>query len=319
MSKKNVYSFQLPPHENAALREWCLDRGYPQSAPPQYAAWKCDADGFNIVCYNSGKIVVQGKGAEEFVRYTLETLCPSTAGISDGANIDLSTYIAHAGLDESGKGDFFGPLVICCAYVDKKNAEALIVAGAKDCKLLNDKEVFAIDTKIRNILTGRNFATVLIGSEAYNRLYEKFGNLNKLLAWGHARALENILEKVPSCGLALADQFGNPQLIERALLNKGRHIKLEQRHKAESDIAVAAASVIARAEFLRRLEALGKQIGTRLPKGAGDPVLKTGKALWEQRPDPDFFATFAKCHFATFYRVQGLPPPQKPAFYRKKS
>jgi len=133
-------------------------------------------------------------------------------------------------------------------------------------------------------------------------VYEKIQNLNSLLAWGHARALENVLEKV-SCNLAIADQFGNEAVLQNALLKRGRQIKLEQRPRAEEDVAVAAASILARAEFVRRLEQLSKQIGKTLPKGASDPQIVTVGREIVAKGGRDALAEVAKLHFKTTEKI----------------
>ena len=123
-------------------------------------------------------------------------------------------------------------------------------------------------------------SVVAIGPEKYNALYEKFGNLNKLLAWGHARTIENLLELRPDCPRALSDQFANPRLIQRALLEKGRGIELEQRTKAESDPAVAAASILAREQFIDWLRDAKRTWGVELPKGVSAIVKEAPGASW---------------------------------------
>lgn len=303
----HCFSIPLTSVDIDILHRWCEDRGFSFSEPPQHALWKVDVQGCKLVCYASGKLVVQGKGADEFIRYTLETLLPHLTGISEAPEsaVAVKGIVPHAGMDESGKGDFFGPLVITSAFANEKTAGQLIDAGVRDCKLVNDKELFTLHGKIKAILSPRCFSTVVIGNEAYNRLYAQFANLNKLLAWGHARALENLLSKVPECTEALADQFGNPALIKRALLEKGRAITLTQRTKAESDIAVAAASILARAEFLHRLAALADTAGVKLPKGAGPIVVRIGKELWRSsKGDAVLFAQIAKTHFSTYKQIQ---------------
>ena len=142
---------------------------------------------------------------------------------------------------------------------------------------------------------------IAIGPQRYNELYAKIRNLNRLLAWGHAKALETLLEKV-SCGRAIADQFGDEQLILNALQGKGRTITLEQRHKAESDLAVAAASIVARAEFLVRLQRLSDEIGTTLPKGASPAVELAGRMIVKKHGE-ERLESVAKLHFKTTQAV----------------
>jgi ribonuclease HIII len=144
--------------------------------------------------------------------------------------------------------------------------------------------------------------TVLIGPQRYNELYEKFGNLNKLLGWGHARVIENLLEKRPDCPRSLSDQFADVRVIEQSLLRHGRKIDIEQRTKAESDLAVAAASILAREAFINWLERRGKELGFRLARGASASVKETAKKLVETK-GPDALREVAKVHFRTAHEV----------------
>ena len=127
-------------------------------------------------------------------------------------------------------------------------------------------------------------------------------NLNRLLAWAHARALENLLSEV-DCSKVLADQFGDEKWIQKALMGKGKSILLEQRTHAEEDVAVAAASILARGEFLRRLERLSKENGLNLPKGASQEVQKAVRQLIKDYPSADerkaLLKKIAKWHFRT--------------------
>ena len=167
---------------------------------------------------------------------------------------------------------------------------------------LSDKAVLFIGSKTRQLLGPQRFAMVSIGPEAYNRLYAKIRNVNSLLAWAHARCIENLLETVPGCPRAVADQFGAKQVIERALMKKGRSIKLEQRHKAESDIAVAAASVLARESFLRSLGRLGETYGIQAHKGASEQVKASAVEL-VRKAGPAVLLKACKCHFRTADQV----------------
>ncbi|MFQ3669122.1 MAG: ribonuclease HIII [Fimbriimonadaceae bacterium] len=204
----------------------------------------------------------------------------------------------HIGVDESGKGDFFGPLVIAACFVGPEHLAEL--EGVKDSKKLTDPLALKLSGKIKAVCP---HAVVAIGPPKYNELYAKIGNLNRLLAWGHARALENVLEKRP-CRLAISDQFADPSGLRRALMAKGREIELRSMVRAESDIAVAAASVLARAEFLRRLERLGAEFGIDLPKGASPPVVAAGRRFVAQH-GRDKLGEVAKLHFKTTQAVLG--------------
>ncbi|HYA49488.1 MAG TPA: ribonuclease HIII, partial [Burkholderiales bacterium] len=160
------------------------------------------------------------------------------------------------GSDESGKGDFFGPLVVAAFFMPEGQEGALRELGVKDSKRTSDGRCREIAATLKK---GYVHSVVAVGPERYNELYGKLRNLNRLLAWAHARAIENILERVPA-GQAVTDQFGDERFVRNALLKKGRAIELVQMPRAEEDPAVAAASILARAEFLERLRSLGREV-----------------------------------------------------------
>lgn len=170
----------------------------------------------------------------------------------------------HIGTDESGKGDYFGPLVTAGVYLPDNQREVLLEFGVKDSKRVTDKRSQDLADIIKK---GYPHSLVVIGPKKYNELYQKLRNLNKILAWAHSRVIENILEKV-SCSLAITDQFGDKLFVTNALMKRGRNIELIQRPKAEEDMAVAAASILARAEFLRRMFYLSQDMGMEIPKGS---------------------------------------------------
>ena len=144
---------------------------------------------------------------------------------------------------------------------------------------------------------------MVIGPEAYNRLQQKMGNLNHLLAWAHARAIENLLS-AHSTDYVLVDRFDNERVLKKRLLPLGRQVRLDQRPKAEQNPAVAAASILARVTFLDQMRALSRQAGFPLPRGAGPPVLAAGRRLVAEH-GPEALSRFAKLHFRTTQKVLG--------------
>ena len=212
----------------------------------------------------------------------------------------MTTAIGWIGIDESGKGDYFGPLVIAAVHVTPRLEEDLKALNVRDSKKIADSVIRTLEVDIKTLC---RHSVIAIGPERYNELYKQIRNLNRLLAWGHAKALETLLEQVP-CERAIADQFGDERLILNALQEKGRKITLEQRHKGEEDIAVAAASIVARAEFVRRLERLAAQWGVPLPKGASQAVELAAKAVVKKHGQ-DGLAKVAKLHFKTTKAVLG--------------
>ena len=202
------------------------------------------------------------------------------------------------GIDESGKGDYFGPLVIAAVLVTPADEPDLRLMQVRDSKRISDGRILEMAPDIRQVC---RHSVVAIGPHRYNDLYAKIKNLNRLLAWGHARALENILEHV-ECPRAISDQFGDERFILNALLEKGKKIQLIQRPKAEEDLAVAAASILARAEFLIRLKRLSEEIGLSLPKGASQAV-ETAARVVVKKLGRERLEGIAKLHFKTTQSV----------------
>lgn len=205
-----------------------------------------------------------------------------------------SHRIERIGIDESGKGDYFGPLVITAVFVDATTQGELRLMQVRDSKKISDGRILEMAPDIKTICP---HSVIAIGPQRYNELYEKIRNLNRLLAWGHAKALETLLERV-TCERAISDQFGDERLILNVLQEKGRKIVLEQRTKAESDLAVAAASILARAEFLLRLKRLSSEVGTTLPKGASPAVDLAAKMIIKKHGQ-ERLGSVAKLHFKT--------------------
>jgi len=264
----------------------------------QYAVFKTNLSGNTVVLYESGKLVIQGSDVSELTKEILTYLGKEHSNLSEAQNICSFSDKPHIGIDESGKGDFFGPLVVGGVLVDETNRQRFIDKGIKDSKQLNDDKIL----KLANIIKANAIHyTLVLNNDKYNELYNKINNLNKLLAWGHARVIENILEK-KSCEYALSDKFGKDELIENALMTKGKAIKLEQRCKGEEDIAVAAASIIARAEYVKRMESLSKRYEIDLPKGASGLVQETAKNFSEKY-GKERLREVAKIHFKTYNQI----------------
>jgi ribonuclease HIII len=222
---------------------------------------------------------------------------------------DQQIDFPYIGTDESGKGDYFGSLVVTGVWVDKATSEKLALLGVRDSKLLSDKRCRELAGKIREICIGR-FEEIELLPERYNELYDQFRkegkNLNHLVAWGHARAIETILSKVP-CPRAVADQFGDEKYILSKLMEKGKKVQLIQTPKAERYTAVATASILARDRFLMRMDKLGQKYQTILPRGASDSVIAAAKLIVQSRGVSEL-RTVAKLHHRTTQKVVGDEP-----------
>src|SRR6266480_4526185 len=309
----NSYTHPLTQDQAAKLRTLLADSGF-QFSPKEYTLFFAQKNKLSVAVYEKGpKVLVQGKGVEEFVQFELEPKILGEAKLGYEEVHSPEMFQPHFGVDESGKGDFYGPLVIAGVYVDRVIARKLLDAGVVDSKRIgSDARIRALADTIRKSSLGLVEA-VLIGPAKYNELYEKFGNLNKLLGWGHARVIENLLAKKPDCPRALSDQFADARVIEQSLLRHGRKIDIKQRTKAESDIAVAAASILAREAFINWLERRGKELGLRLERGASANVKETAKKVVEMS-GPGALREVAKVHFRTAHEVApndyAAPPPR---------
>ncbi len=224
----------------------------------------------------------------------------ATSNLKNSDKNDVELGFPIIGTDESGKGDYFGPLVSAAVYVDERSAKDLIEYGIKDSKKLSDGKNLELAQEVAKICKGR-FAIIEISPEKYNDLYEQFKkekkNLNTLLAWGHAKAIEEILSKV-DCKVAIADQFADESFILGKLQEKGKKLKLIQMHKAEHNIAVAAASILARARFLEKLSKLSNEYKIDLPKGASQTVIENAKKVVDMY-GKETLRKVAKLHFKT--------------------
>ena len=310
------YVCKVDENQRLQIENYCREHGWEFSDLP-YGFWKASGSKISVAAYCSGKLTVQGANTADFVLYFLEPEVLHTVGFGyeeTSPALNTAPVTPHGGIDESGKGDFFGPLVIGGVYVDAESGAKLAAAGVCDSKLIkSDKKITELAQKIRDIVSG-NFALVTVGPEAYNRLYGSFGNLNRLLAWGHAKVIEELLTKVPECPRMLSDKFGNENLIRNALQTRGRAIVLDQQTKAESDVAVAAASILARDGFIRQMAKLSEIAQVTLPRGAGANVQAMANEIAAR--DPEFLKKLSKTHFRTWYRAMNLPEPEKVPFGR---
>jgi ribonuclease HIII len=253
----------------------------------------------NITVYQKGpKVLVQGKDTEDFIRFTLEPEILGEARLGYEELHDPEKFAPHFGIDESGKGDFFGPLVIAGVFTDAAIAHGLIDAGVMDSKRVTSAARIRHLAAAIRATPGCAAEVVSIGPERYNEMHASFGNLNRLLAWGHVRVIEKLAAARPDCPRALSDQFARPEVLQKALREKGLVITLDQRTKAESDTAVAAASILARERFIDWLDQTSKACGVTLPPGASDAVVQAGRDF-VARHGPDALGKVAKLHFRT--------------------
>ncbi len=307
----NTYTAPLTTSQAETLRSVLTRQGY-NFEPKPHALFAAHKGKLNITVYQKGpKVLVQGKDTEDFIQFTLEPEVLGEARLGYEEILDPDKFAPHFGIDESGKGDFFGPLVIAGVFTDAAITRHLIDAGVMDSKRVTSA------TRIRQLATtirttpGCIAEVIAIGPERYNEMYTSFGNLNRLLAWGHARVIEKLTASRPDCPRALSDQFARPEVLKRALREKNLTIKLEQRTKGESDTAVAAASILARERFIGWMDKTSSACGIKLPLGASASVIQAGRDLIA-RHGSEALGKAAKLHFRTTSEVLGLSPVEGP-------
>jgi len=297
----STYTLKLDDAQMERLRSILSGRGW-EAFDVAYARYAFKGRDCNVTAYESGKLVVAGKGTEEFVTMTLEPEVTKAPTLGYDEVLHPDWFEPHAGLDESGKGDLFGPVVAATVIADRPAVEGWIKAGVRDSKRIADTQIIKLDRMIR-ATAGTAVATCLCGMAKYNLLMSRpHANLNRLLAWQHATALAQALSR-KRVAWGLLDQFSKQPLAQRELAKMGiRGFDLKMRTRAEEDPVVAAASVVARAEYVRQIHSLSRRFGGPLRKGAG-PLVKEQAAQIVARFGARALGDFAKLHFRTAYEV----------------
>lgn len=282
-------------HILARLRAFAADQhlAVRGERPIEYGVQILLADGsaeIPVNIYTTGRILIGGKPG------ALRSLLQGWADTQQAAKPAAPTVrveVAHIGVDEAGKGDIFGPLVIAGAVVQPEQSSLLQAHGVRDSKILTSAQI----QHLADWLPNRCPIEVLVLSPAdYNAHYAELGNLNQLLGWGHARVIEALYART-GVELALSDQFSERPHIRQALDAAGCPVRLEERPHAETDLAVAAASICARAAFERALEELRHKSGFHLPFGASDPAIPVILRKVQQRWGEEGLRRIAKLHF----------------------
>jgi ribonuclease HIII len=242
-----------------------------------------------VTFYRTGTVTVQGEPSsllQEVVWYVEDQLCQAPA-----------PGPPRIGTDESGKGDYFGHLVVAGVFVDAEKEKALRRIGVMDCKRLSASAVFRAEIEIKRTCPTK---CVAIGPARYNELYERLRNVNAILAWAHSRVIRDLSHKL-SAEVVVTDKFAPEARLRDALASAKGVPPVVQRPRAEADLAVAAASIVARAAFVRGLEALSGKLGVELPRGA-TAVEDAAVKLVKER-GPGILKEVAKVHFKTTQRV----------------
>lgn len=273
------------------LKTDLIEQDFVLTTPP-YTLFSAKKKGISCTLYESGKLTVQGKEMQHFIEFYLEPEILQEFKFSHpAAHVDLKPRI---GLDEAGKGDFFGPLCVAGVYADDAGIKTLIEWGVRDSKRMGDVSILKMAKKIRDSFS---YTVIRLFPLKYNELYAKFKNLNRLLAWAHTAALGDLSQKT-GCKEAILDQFANKQLVERQMQQKKLDVHLVQKVRGEEDLVVAAASILARAAFVEGMEKMGQEYGMEFPKGASAAVKQAARVA-VTKFGTEVLAKVAKMHFKT--------------------
>lgn len=277
------------------LQEDLKNQGFELTKPP-YTIFSAKKKGITCVLYESGNLVVQGKEMDPFIEFYLEPeILKEFRHSHPTAHLDLKPRI---GMDEAGKGDFFGPLCIAAVYADGEGIKKMVEMKVRDSKTISDEGILKLAKKIR---TAYPYTVIRLFPHKYNELHSRFKNLNRLLGWAHASALGDLVAKT-GCKEALLDQFAEKYVMENALRQKKLEVALEQKTKGEEDLVVAAASILARAGFLEGMATLSEEMGMELPKGASSKVIDTAQKL-VAKFGREVLGKVAKTHFKTMSEI----------------
>lgn len=301
-SKKGVFVANVPVIEANRIHADLSEMGYSFSQPP-HTIFQAKKGKVNCTFYQSGKLVVQGSGMDELIEFYLEPQILKTFDFTHSPAVQLSehSFNPRIGIDESGKGDFFGPLCIAGVHGGQKEIERLVKLGVKDSKVIKDPAIIKIGREIESFCS---HYVIRINPVKYNELYPKFGNLNTMLAWAHATTIENLVHRT-GCRTVTIDQFAHESVVKKALRGKKDlgEIELTQRHRGEEDIIVAAASILARKAFVLALFEMEQKFGMKFPKGASSGTIKAGREFVLKYGE-EALPEVGKMHFKTLDSIR---------------
>jgi len=285
---QNTLSIQFSIDEAKRVRDVLLSLGWQDAdINNEYIALRMKNEkGSVVTLYTSRKIVFQGK----------EDFTDIVQAIQGDSNVD---FVSHIGVDEVGKGDYFGPLVVVSCFVDEEFYKKVKALGVGDSKKFSDSRILKMYEEMKKY---PYYYSSIVSPEEYNRLIKETGNVAILLAKQHSKvieiALEDLKRKKKECKKVVIDQFSSKQnRVRDELGTLGKGVEFEQYHKGESDIAVACASVFARAIFLEEMQKMSDSYYFSFPKGASNVIPSAKEFLAKHGMDE--LSKVAKVSFKT--------------------
>ena len=258
---------------------------------PAYAVFQADDADTVVTLYESGKAVFQGRSADISARMWMERerhLNPTKELDMKNSDekkkekteiyVDPKIYNSTSiGSDEVGTGDYFGPIVVTAAFVEKENIPFLEELGVKDSKKMDDNKILEI---VPQIIKKIPYSSIILTNKEYNLKYTEDTNMNKIKAILHNKVLFELSNKYKS-DYIIVDEFAKPYVYYNYLKttpNVVRNITFMTKGETKS-LAVACASLISRYIFINEFDKLGELVDTFLPKGASDKVDTVGATI----------------------------------------
>jgi ribonuclease HIII len=302
------YVFRVPEDRVPELLEYYRDLEIPPTSPDIVKMFK--SGDLTVAFYRTGKVLLQGSQARDDYLMWADILGfdpePEPVAAAAAEPRRSTVYgLAAIGSDEVGTGDFFGPVVVAATYVDRNAIPLLEQLGIRDSKKLADEFV----TDVAPRLAKRVPHVILTTDPAkYNDLVRQGFNMNKIKAYLHNHAIRKCLVKADGpVERVIVDEFCAPDLYFDYLKDVEAYRKVTFIQKGESaHLAVAAASVLARDAFLRRMDEISAGLGIRLPLGAGPAVDAIAKLVVLQKGE-GILETIAKTNFKNMERLHGVP------------
>lgn len=251
---------------------------------------------------NSFKVTIQGEECQELAKKYAVTpaLLPKKVKEDKESPCFIDVY-QQIGSDECGTGDFFGPVVVCAAYVDEDTMKIINDLGITDSKKLNDSKIREI---IPTILKKVHYECKTFSNEKYNQAISKGFNLNKIKALGHNYVLTNLHKRCPYVKNVYIDQFCTEEQYYDYIKN-AREITQDVvlREKGETFFpSVALASCIARYYFLLAIDELNAKFKVEIPLGAGQNTITFGKRFMTKN-GPRALQSICKINFKNYKEI----------------
>lgn len=287
------YRFRIPEHDVQKAVDFFSGLGF--SVSGNNAVMNLKREKCSISLYSTGTAICELSGDiySGLVRDYFTSL-PLDYREYARNELGLSLPACWAGSDEAGKGDYFGPLVVAAVSVNDDTARKLFIAGITDSKRLSRSELVRLSESTFSIADSGNIEIICISPSSYNALYDKMQNMNDILAWAHQKAIRNISSR-NRCTAAVIDKFSSDRTVD--WMRKGLpEIELHALTGGEREIAVAAASVLASARFVKEMETIGESTGADIPFGAGDAARKLAGTIVSEK-GIDYFRRIGKANF----------------------